>query len=206
MHHPYTAEILSSCCLNVDPALLAPKVALLSEYGTLLSLTLPWSHKNFQEVFPVLQEFSFFTPAHWLWFLNRTLTDLCTYEGCHWLQWFLSGVRLMTMADYQVLVSRGAVTFSPDYCNIADATGVFLIYSIIEEEQNQSFVLLSAQHALCSLCSCAEFWLECRMIWFGTRQSLLWLSAACGAILTSQEDLSWQCCSCWGLPCVAKCP
>lgn len=61
------------------------------------------------------------------------------------------------MADDQVLVPRGPDIVSLSYCNIADATGVFLIYSIIEQEQNQSFVLLSAQHALCSLCSCAEF-------------------------------------------------
>lgn len=61
------------------------------------------------------------------------------------------------MADDQVLVPRGPVTFSPSYYNIPDATAVFLIYSIIEQEQNQSFVLLSAQHALCFLCSCADF-------------------------------------------------
>lgn len=72
MHHPYIAEILSACCLDVKPALLAPAVALLSECGTLLSLTLPWSHKNFQEGFPVQQEFLFFTPALWLYFFNRT--------------------------------------------------------------------------------------------------------------------------------------
>lgn len=63
----------------------------------------------------------------------------------------------MTMANDQVLLPRGPVIFSPSYCNIADGTGVFLIYCVIEQEQNQCFVLLSAQHALCSLCLCAEF-------------------------------------------------
>lgn len=77
MHHPYTAEIPSSCCLDVEHALLATEVVLLSEYGTLLSLTLPWSHKNFQEEFPVQQEFSFFAPAFWLCFFNRACT--CRY-------------------------------------------------------------------------------------------------------------------------------
>lgn len=42
------------------------------------------------------------------------------------------------MADDQVLVPRGPDIVSLSYCNIADATGVFLIYSIIEQEQNQS--------------------------------------------------------------------
>lgn len=40
-------------------------------------------------------------------------------------------MRLMTMADDQVLVPRGPDIVSLSYCNIADATGVFLIYSII---------------------------------------------------------------------------
>lgn len=71
MHHPYIVEILSSYLFGCGTCPACTSSALLSEYGTLLSLTLLWSHKNFQEGFPVQQEFEFFTPVLWLWFFNR---------------------------------------------------------------------------------------------------------------------------------------
>lgn len=57
------------------------------------------------------------------------------------------------MADYQVLMLEGPVTFTHTELLQPMLLVVFLIYAITEQEQNQSFVLLSAQHALCSLCS-----------------------------------------------------
>ena len=175
MHHPYIAEILlSSCCSDVEPALckkvLAPEVALLSGYGTLLSLMVLWSHKKSQEGFPVQWEFPFFTPALWLWFFNRTCT-------CRSLQiWRLSLTLVIPFwgeeHDHGWLPGFDASRSSYIHTHCVTAASLmllvlFLIYSIIEQDQNQCFVLLSAQHALCALCSSAEFWLRSGMILFG---------------------------------------
>lgn len=149
MHHPYIAEILlSSCRSDVEPALckkvLAPEVALLSGFGTLLSL----------------MGIPIFTPAHWLWFFSRSRT-------CRsFLVWSLSLTSVIAFwgEDYGHGWSPGFDASRSSYIHTHWVTAaslmllvVFIIYAVIEQKQNQSLVLLSTCRALCVL-SGMIFW------------------------------------------------
>lgn len=111
----------------------------------------------------------FYTCPH-LWFFNRTrmrrslhvwrlsLTSVIPFWGEDYDHGWLSGFD----AGRASYIHTHWVTAS-----LLMLLVLFLIYSIIEQEQNQSFVLLSAQHALCFLCLSSEFWLGSGMILSG---------------------------------------
>lgn len=203
MHYPYPAEILSSCCLDVKPVLLAPCLALLSEYGTFLSLTLPWSYKNFQEGFPVQQEFSFLqlplvlqqNPHMQISAHMKVVTDFSDpFLGWGLWPWLMtrSWCRGVQLPPHQVT----AISLMQLQCSwftlLWNRSRISLLFCSVHSQH----VCTLCVHVLSSDCSVGWFGLGQSSPSPGSQQSvvpfLLCSKISAGSVTAAEASLAWQ--------------